>query len=326
MDSLLFAVNAVAPLIFMVAIGYFLKRIGLIDADFAKKGNRAVFRVFLPVMLFLNVYKIDSSMDIGAAYIIYAVIASLVIFGLSLVIVPLVTKEKERYAPLMQATFRSNYALIGIPLAEALYGSTGVAVAALLSAFSIPLFNILAVLLFSIHGTGEKPTVKSILIGIIKNPLIIGVALGGVFLLLKNLLLGVGVTTTLLDIVPISKTLNYLSGLATPLALLMLGAQFEFSAVPGLKKEIIFGTVVRTVIAPIITIGVALLMGVFNGAHLACFVALFATPVAVSTVPMAQELGGDTKLAGQLVVWTTLISTFTIFFFSFALKAMGYLG
>lgn len=323
MDSLIFAVNAVLPIIIMVAIGYFLKRFGFINDEFAKRANKLVFRVFLPTMLFLNVYKIDASMNIGVTYILFAIGAIAVVFVAALLLLPIATKQKNRRAPVIQAVFRSNYALIGIPLAEAFGGELGVIVASLLSAFSIPLFNVMAVVTFAVFGEGEKPSVKKVVKNILTNPLIIGVALGALFLLLKTSLADVGVTTTLLDIPIMNKVLNYLSSVATPIALIMLGAQFEFSAIPGMKREIIFATAMRVAIVPAAVISVALATGLFNSAHFAAYVALFGTPVAVSTVPMTQELGGDSALAGQLVVWTTLFSGVTLFLFSFVLKAMG---
>ena len=103
--------------------------------------------------------------------------------------------------------------------------------------------------------------------------------------------------------------------------------QFEFSAVKSLRREILFGTLARVVAVPLLGIGVAFLFfkNTFSGAHFAAFVALFATPVAVSSVPMTQEMGGDTALAGQLVVFTTLFSAVSIFLASFLLRLAGIL-
>ena len=105
----------------------------------------------------------------------------------------------------------------------------------------------------------------------------------------------------------------------------MLGVQFEFSAVKELKREILFGTLIRTVLVPLLGLGIAFLFlrSRFDGAQFAALVALFATPVAVSSVPMAQEMGADHTLAGQLVVWTTLISAVTVFIASFLLRLVG---
>ena len=142
---------------------------------------------------------------------------------------------------------------------------------------------------------------------------------------MRAALVNLSVEFRLSDIEPLYKVLGYLSGLATPLALISLGIQFEFSAIKELKKEIIFGTVARTVVVPTIGLSVAYFFfrDVFSGAHFAAFVALFATPLAVSTVPMTQEMNGDSSLAGQIVVWSTLVSGFTIFLVAFILKSVG---
>lgn len=326
MDSLIFAFEAVTPIILMVAIGYLIKRIGFLTADMAKIINKLVFRIFLPSMLFLNVYKIDSLAALEFDYILYAVIAIILIFSLSVPAVMKITPQGDRRGALLQACFRSNYALIGIPLAASLFGQEGVAVATLLSAASIPLFNVLAVVSLSMFGRdNQKPSGKKILSGIAKNPLIQSILLGLLILGLRAVLVENQIAFRLTDIQPIYTVLGYLSNLATPLALLMLGVQFEFSAVKELKREILLGTLIRTVLVPLLGLGIAFLFlrSRFDGAQFAALVALFATPVAVSSVPMAQEMGADHTLAGQLVVWTTLISAVTVFIASFLLRLVG---
>ena len=325
MNSFLFAISAVAPIIIMVAIGYLLKKIKLANADIAKALNRLVFRVFLPCMLFLNVYKMDSIGEIDLGYVAFALTVLLVIFVLGIPCVMLVTKQGARRGVLLQAVFRSNYALIGIPLAQSLFGEQGLAIATLLSAAAIPMFNILAVISLSVFGDEQRVNVKKILLGIIKNPLILSVLAGVGALGIRLLFVRAGISFRLADIKPVYTVLGYLSNLATPLALLVLGIQFEFSAVKEMKKEIVFGTLARTVIAPTLAIGVAYVMfrEQFDGAHFAAFVAMFATPVAVSSVPMAQEMKGDAALAGQLVVWTTLASALSVFIASWLLKLAG---
>lgn len=323
MESFIFAVNATFPIIIMILVGYILRRIGLIDSQLAKRLNTLVFRIFLPAMLFLNVYKIDSSMNIGFGYILFACLAVLAVFFIALILVPLISEKGEVKSVLTQASFRSNYALIGIPLAESLFGAEGVAVAALLSAFSIPVFNILAILSFSLFCDTDKPSLKKVVLGIVKNPLIISIALGGVFLGIKTVFVNNGVHFAIENVQPIYKTLTSLSAVATPLALVSLGAQFEFCEIGKFKREIIFAVAMRNILVPAASITLAYLIDAFSGAHFAAFVALFSTPIAVSSVPMAQELGGESRLAGQLVVWTTLVSAVTIFIFSFVLKQIG---
>ncbi len=326
MNSFIFAVNSVAPIIITVAIGYILKRIGLMNTDFAAKANKLVFHVFLPVMLFMNLYRVESLSGFGGGYIIYSVATVAVIFLVAIPLTGLVTRDAGRRGALLQSTFRSNYALVGIPLAELLYGAEGALVATVLSAITIPCFNILAVISLSIfRDGGERPSVKKILLGIAKNPLIISVLSGLAVLAIRAMLTDLGVDFRFSEITSIYKPLEYLSAVATPLALLVLGAQFEFSAVRELKKEIICGVTARCFVLPLLTLGVAYIFfrDSFGGAEFASLIAVFATPVAVSSVPMAQEMGADSRLAGQLVVWTTLLSSVTVFLSALLLDLGG---
>lgn len=325
-DSLLFAVNAVTPILVTVAIGYLLKRMRFMDEAFTKAANRLVFHVFLPAMLFLNIYRIEDLGDMEPKFILYGVLGLLAIFLVAIPLAMTVTQKNERRGVLVQAAFRSNYALIGIPLAESLFGAEGASIATLLSAVSIPMLNILAVVSLSVfHRAGERISVRKILIGIFKNPLIRSILLGLFAVVVRAVFVRQGIAFRLSDITPLFTVLDYLSRMATPLALLVLGAQFSFSVIGGMRREILFGTVMRVAIIPLFGLGVAYLAfrDIFNGAHFAAYVALFATPVAVSSVPMTQEMDGDVALAGQLVVWTTLFSVASVFLSAFLLRAAG---
>ncbi len=328
MDAFNFSLSAVLPIILTAALGYGLKRAGLASEDFAKTVNRLVFRIFLPAMLFLNVYEIDSIEGIDPGYIIYGASAILVIFLLGIPAVIFATKNNGRRGPLLQGIFRSNYALIGIPLAKSLLGSGGLGCAAVLSAVSIPLFNILAVVSLSLFGDRkERPSIKKIVLDILKNPLIQAIAAGLFTLLLRNLFLENGISFRLSQLRPIFAVLGYLSDLATPLALLSLGIQFSFTAATSMKKELTFGVLMRTVAVPLLVLGIACIFfdERFSKAEFAALVALFSTPVAVSSVPMAQEMGADAELAGQMVIWTTPVSALTVFVAVFLLRTMSIL-
>lgn len=323
MSDILFALNATLPIVIMVMIGYVLKRIGMIDSHVAKTVNKLVFRVFIPAMLFINVYKIESLGDVDFSFVIYACAVTVLVFFIAIVAVMAVTSDKAKRGALIQSSFRANYALVGIPLATALFGEEGAIASSVLSAFIVPLFNVLAVIALSIFSPGKKPSIKKVLVGIAKNPLIVSIAAGFASLLVRALFVKWGVSFRLTDVQPIYKTLTSLSAVATPLSLIVLGAQFELSAVPTLKKEIIFGVCVRNLAVPLFGIGIAYFIGIFTGAHFATFVAVFCTPVAVSSVPMAQEMDADVSLAGQLVVWTTVASSVSIFFASYLLRIIG---
>lgn len=324
MEDIIFAFNAVLPIILMIVIGYILKKINLIEDEMAKKLNTLVFKLFLPAMLFLNVYKIQSFAEIDFSFVIFAVGITVSLFLVGIPVMHIFFKENRQRSVLLQGIFRTNYALVGIPLAGSLFGEEGEIIASLLSAFVVPTFNILAVICLTVYSSGDKkPSLKAVLKGIVKNPLILSIAAGLVTLGIRAVFVKYGIEFRLSSITPVYKTLTYLSNVATPIALIVLGARFELSAVPKLKKQIIFGTVMRVAVVPFIGISLALALNRFSGAQFACFISLFCTPIAVSSVPMAQEMGADSELAGQLVVWSTLFSALSIFFASYILKVIG---
>ena len=190
-------------------------------------------------------------------------VALCVIFLVGLAIALLTTPEGKRRGVVLQCSFRSNFAIIGLPLAAALGGAEAEAAAAVMSSLTVPLMNILAVLALSlfVHESG-KISVKNILLDIVKNPLIQGVALGMVCLVLRwvqteiwgELIFSLSIHTKFFYTL-----LTWLKNITTPLALLVLGGQFVFSAVKELKKEIIISTLCRLVLAPVIGIGGAYL-------------------------------------------------------------------
>ena len=315
------AVNAVVPVVLLILLGYLLKQKKFITKDFVKNGNKLVFNVCLPCMLFINVYSIESFRSIEWSIVIYGVIMLVVIFLLGLVTAIAVTKVPERQGVILQCSFRSNIAIIGLSLAAALGGEGAMAVAAIISSFTVPVVNILAVIALSMFKKDgqNKTSIKSVLLGIAKNPLIIAVAIGMVFLGIRELqwaLFGEVVFSFSRDLKFLYTAVNNLKNIATPYALLVLGGQLVFSAVKGLLKEIVAGTVWRIVLAPLLGLGVAALLSSRMGWCVNEFpglVALFGSPVAVSSAVMAGAMGSDEQLATQLVVWTSIFSIVTIF-------------
>lgn len=328
-DAFIFAANSVLPIVILIALGYVLKRAGLLTKVFLDVGNKLTFRVLLPVMLFCNVYSIDRITDINLVFVLYGIIGVFVIFLLATAACCAFTKDNAKRGTLIQAVFRSNYAIIGIPLAASLFGDKGAAAAGVMSAFCVPLFNILAVITLTVfNGSSEKHKVdvKKVLLGVVKNPLIIGTVAGLACLGLRELFVMWDISLRLSDVTIVYKSLENIKSICTPFALIVLGGKFEFSAVPRLRNEIIFGTVLRTVVVPLLGISVAYIFResfALAGEHFAAYVGVFATPVAVSSAIMAKEMGADDELAGQLVVWTSLVSTLTIFVIVTALVMLG---
>ncbi len=328
-DAFLFAAEAVLPIVLLIVLGYVLKRRGMLNKPFLDVGNKLTFRVLLPVMLFCNVYKIDRLSDVNVAFVLYGIGAVIILFLAAIAVCCAFTKDNAKRGSLIQSVFRSNYAIIGIPLAASLFGDKGAAAAGVMSAFCVPTFNILGVITLVIFNGNEekqKADIKKIFLGVVKNPLIIGTVAGLAVLGIREIFVKTGISFRLSDVTVLFKTLENIKSICTPLALIVLGGKFEFSAVSRLRREIIFGTLVRTVAVPVIGLGTALLLKntmSLSGEHFATYMGVFATPVAVASAIMAKEMGADDELAGQLVVWTSLVSTVTIFIYVTVLRIIG---
>lgn len=316
MDQLLFTLNAILPILIPILLGYGLKRIHFFTDSFLAEANKLVFKVLIPILLFSNLYLADLS-QINWAFVGYAALAILVLFVIGMIVVLFVPNRKQK-GVVLQASFRSNYAIIGIPLATALGGAVAGAEASVVAAVSVPLFNILAVVALSIydHEEGQKISVKNILYKIVTNPLILGVACG---LIVCGINMGISaaganVKEFLNDYMKfIPDTINSLGKMATPLALLVLGGRFEFKAVKSLWKQLVLAVSMRLVVAPAIFLLIAYFIGFKGSTQFAILIALFASPIAVSSAPMAGQMKQDEELAGQIVVWTSALSAFSLF-------------
>ena len=329
MDNVIFALNAVLPIVLLIALGYILKKVGLFTEGFLSVANKFCFRVLLPTMLFMNIYKIDSLADVNWYTALFCVGSIFTAYVIGLIIVKIFTPKNEQKGVVLQCVFRSNYAIIGIPLAEMIFGEAGKQTAALMSAFTIPVFNILAVVALTmfVGGEGERPDtgeqIKKTLVGIVKNPLIIAVALGVTAVGIRQLFVYFGWLFRLSDITFLFTAANYVSSLTTPLALIVLGGQFEFTAISKNVKQVVVATVTRTVFIPALFLTLACAVFGFKGADVATFVAIYGSPVAVASAIMAREMNADGDLAGALVVSTTVVSTFTLIIIITVLKACG---
>lgn len=328
-----FSFNAVAPILLLAVAGYIIKLTGLFDDSFFKKCNTLVFKVFLPILIFKNIYDIDSVGDINFAVMLYCVVAIVILCLVGNLVAGVFAQNRGQKGVINQSSFRSNYAIIGIPLAESLGGAAAVAFAGVLSAVCIPLFNFLAVVILSRYSQSDyEPPVKDILKSAGKNPLIRGVAIGIAVLLVRSLIpadeAGELIFSVREDLPFIYTTISNLAKVASPLALVVLGARFEFKSVKSLVKPITVSVILRLVVAPVIGIGSAVAlskMGVMNftSTEYPALISLFGTPIAVSSAVMVGEIGGDEQLAGQIVVWTSLVSVFSIFATVFLMKSVA---
>ena len=331
------AVNAVMPIILLIGVGYWLKRAGWINDNFIKVGKTLVFKLFLPCSLFVNIYNVSGIGAIPWSIVLYSVFMLVVVFGLGFLCAKLCTKDDRRKGVVWQCSFRSNFAIIGLPLASALGGSAGAAMSAVLSAFTIPTYNVLSIVALSTYVSQsgrKKRTIGQFILEVLRNPLTIGVLLGLGALVIRSAqdaIFGEVVFSLKRDVEFAYDALSSLKAIASPLGLIVLGGQCEFSAVKGMKNEIITSTLCRIVIAPAIAILGAVLLSKFTpllscgNPEYATLIALFGAPVSVSSAVVAAAMDNDEQLAAQLVVWTSLGSTFTIFLAVCIMMATGLL-
>ncbi|MBQ9974997.1 MAG: AEC family transporter [Clostridia bacterium] len=301
MQNFLISFNVVFPIAVMMALGYLMKEIKLVNDVTVKEMNNVVFRIFLPLMVFKNVYESEIAEVFNPRLIIFASSVTVAVILLLFLIVPIFEKDNSKRGVLIQAIFRSNFVIFGIPVTEALCGVGATGTASVLIAVTIPLFNFAAVITLETFR-GGKPDFKKVVKGIITNPLIIASLLG---------LIATGFGISFPSI--IEKSMSSISSVTTPLALVMLGASINFNTVGANLSRLIWGLLARLVILPAVALGLGAYVFGFRGVELAILISLFASPSAVSSFTMAQQMGGDDELAGQLVMFGTVASILTVF-------------
>ena len=321
-ENLAISVNAVLPLIICMAAGYLFRRTKLVDEGFCRKCNTFCFKTFLPLMIFMNVYNSDLESAVQPGAFLFAAAAVLVIFAAAFLIIPRIVKKgsvdsagspvsaASRQAAFIQCIFRSNFVIFGYQVVANVYGAGEAAVASVMAAIVVPLYNVLAVITLE-YFTNSKNGLRPVILGIIKNPLIIG-AVAALLFKLSGLTLPAPLHTGLSD----------MAGMATPLALVVLGGTFHFDALRRNAGALAIGTPGNIVVSRLIMVPIAAALG-FRDANLLSLVIVFASPAAVNSYTMAAAYGHDPELAGQLVVVTSVLSMVSVFGWIFLLRTLG---
>lgn len=310
MENLMISANAVLPMCLVMAIGYGTRRLGWLRREEISTINKIAFRIFLPCLLYYNIYCSDLSGSFDPLLMAYAVGGVLLTFGLALGYTLLTEKLPERRGVLIQGMFRSNYVIMGIPVATALLGADQLGTVSILIAVIVPLFNMLAVVVLEVFR-GQKPKPLHILGQIAKNPLVIGSVLG-----ILTLVAGIRLPHIL------EQTIQSVSAIASPLQLFLLGAFFQFSGLKTYRRELVTVSIAKLIVSPGLFLGLGALLG-FRGVAFVSLIGIFASPTAVNSFTMAQQMGGDAELAGDIVVTTSAASILTMFLWIFLFKALG---
>lgn len=302
--------DAVLPMCLIMALGYGTRRLGWIRREEISAINKIAFRIFLPCLLYYNVYCSDLSGSFDPLLMAYAVGGVLLTFGLSLGYTLLTEKLPERRGVMIQGMFRSNYVIMGIPVATALLGADQLGTVSILIAVVVPLFNMLSVVVLEVFR-GQKPKPLHILGQIAKNPLVIGSVLG-----ILTLAAGIRLPHIL------EQTIQNISAIASPLQLFLLGAFFQFSGLKTYRRELVTVSAAKLIVSPGLFLGLGALLG-FRDVAFVSLIGIFASPTAVNSFTMAQQMGGDAELAGDIVVTTSAVSILTMFLWIFLFKSLG---
>ena len=313
LSDLIFSFNAVIPIFLVMLLGLVVRRMNIVDASATKQMNSLVFKVALPIMLFKTVYGSDYSQMLDRKFMLFLIISVIAFFFICwLIAIKLIDDDKKKGA-FVQGCFRGNYAILGIALsAEVLGFMPSIAITGVI--IIVPLFNILSVIILTIYGE-QKVESKNIVITIIKsivtNPLIIGIFAGIVLTLLN------------IEIIPLLNTpLGMVSSLATPFALLVIGASLDFSQVKERLKYTLAASALKLIIMPLIFVPLAILTGISTEGIVVLFV-LYAAPTAIASYAMAAHMGTDEHLASNIVLLTSLISILTYTIGVYILRVIG---
>ncbi len=310
MESFIVSINAVAPVFFMMLLGYFLKGIHFFTDSALKQINALVFKVLLPIQLFRSSFQADLEEVVNVPFLLWNEALVLLSFAVLSLVSMRTVREPGKRGALLQGMFRGNISLVGMAIAEILFGENQTGTMAIVVAITVPVYNVLAVLALEMFQGGKMP-VKRVAREIVTNPLIIGCALG----LLANLA-GLRLPEMLMNPV------DSLASSATPVALIGLGASFHMERVSADRRAICVGVLAKLVFLPLAALSVGAALG-FRGVELGTMAVTFAAPTSVSSFTMAQQMGADGDLAASMVVFTGMFSCLTIFLWTFLLLRLG---
>jgi malonate transporter len=311
-DNLIFTANIVAPVFLIIALGFLLRKLKVINDSFVTVTSKFVFNVCLPALIFMELYDINFGAVIDPGQIIYVYIGTLITFSLIWTISILFIKEGRDLSVFVQGAYRSNFAIVGLAIISNLFGSAGLGKASLLLAFILPLYNILAVVILTVPMRKERNlNLKGTIKEIITNPLILAVVVALPFSYFKINMPHVFVSTG-----------ELLSNVALPLALIGIGGSMNLTNLKNASGLAFTSSAIKIILIPLVLVFGAYEVG-FRNTDLGILFILFSCPTAVVSFIMAEAMGCNSRLAGNIVVISTIGSIVTISAAIILLRSIG---
>ena len=307
--------SVVFPLFVYMFIGIAARKAGLLDEETCSRMNAFNFKVLFAVNMFRNVFTARDSFSAGSfSYLALSVGYTLIVFIIFYFAIPLFWKDRPRASSVIQGCYRGNSMLFAIPVVETLCGVENSAIASMCVSIVVPVYNILAVVLFETMR-GNKVEIKPLIKSIFINPLIIGAIAGGIVAAASSLI-GFDIPKTVMT--PIS----VLSSMNSPLSLILLGAGLNLGSIRKDLKDLIFVCFMKLIAVPAGVAAVCLALG-YKGIQFISLFAIFCVPTAVSSYPMAEQMGGDGPFSAEVIASTSLLSLVTVFIWVACLQACG---
>ena len=312
MENLIFSLNATIPIFLMMLLGMLFRKLGWMDEVFAAKMNKFVFLVPLPVLLFEQLATVDFSEVWDIKFILFCFVVTAISITISTVI-SLLWKDRSIKGEFIQATYRSSAALLGIAFIQNIYGTVGMAPLTIIG--SVPLYNVMAVVVLSFFKPGnnsfDKVLVKKTLKGIVTNPIIIGIVAGFVWSALK-------LPMPLI----LHKTVSSIGATATPMGLMSMGATFEMKKATSKMKPTLVAVFMKLIGFCAIFLPVAAMLG-FRNEQLIAILVMLGSATTVSSFVMARNMGHEGTLSSGVIMMTTLLSAFTLTMWLDVLRSFG---
>ena len=312
MENLIFSLNATIPIFLMMLLGMLFRKLGWMDEVFAAKMNKFVFLVPLPVLLFEQLATVDFSEVWDIKFIIFCFVVTAISITIS-TLISLLWKDRSIKGEFIQATYRSSAALLGIAFIQNIYGTAGMAPLMIIG--SVPLYNIMAVVVLSFFKPGQKgmdkALIKKTLIGIITNPIIIGIVAGLLWSALK-----------LPMPVILHKAVSSIGGVATPMGLMAMGATFDIKKAFGKIKPTVIAAFIKLVGFVAVFMPLAVAIG-FRREKLIAILVMLGSATTVSSYVMAKNMGHEGVVSSSVVMLTTMCSAFTLTGWLYIMKCFG---
>lgn len=300
MSHLILGIDIIFPVFFILLIGYFARRRGLLDANFVSKTTRLIFYIALPLKLFSDI-RVADIRSLHLTYVLYILLGISAIFFATWFFARPHIRDRKKLSAFIHCAFRSNFVYVGFPIIESLYDRPSMEHIMLILVFGVTFYSILAIFILTYYSESEEKGIDPVAIAvkILKNPMIIGILAGVVFNFFS---------------IPVyeglSEGIDLLGTLCTPLSLILIGASLDATSFTEDRGLIFSAATIRTVLSPLLLVPIGVLIGL-KPMELGIAYVFWSAPCAVNCFIFTKEMGGDYELASKIITASFLFSVVT---------------